>query len=454
MDPQPGQLALEVETPALTVAALYRQVQAAVTAAFPRGHQLWVRGEIQSISDRTGHCYIDLVDPDLARGRDAPVLRVNCWGRTWGPMRETLTKQGIVLEAGTVVSMRGRIELYQPRGQISFIATDIDVTALLGRLAARRAALLETLRREGLLERNHALIVPDVPLRIGLVASAGTEGFNDFVGQLNASGFAFSLTLFAANVQGAGAPMSVTRAVRALGASDCALGVLVRGGGSRGDLAAFDAEPVARAVAALPIPLWTGIGHTGDLSVADVVANRAFVTPTACGQELVRRVGFWWAGVIDAGDLIARRARAVIEAATRHDSAARGRLAAGARGQLARHGDRVERRALQIGGHARRQLESAAGAVEQRAGRIGPGARRALDRHHDRTLGWRRLLAAYDVDRQLARGYSITLGRDGEVVRAASALAPGDVLVTRFADGRARSVVEGTDVSIANGGQP
>src|SRR5579863_3492429 len=266
MDPEPGQLALEVETPALTVAALYRQVQAAVTAAFPRGHQLWVRGEIQSISDRTGHCYIDLVDPDLARGRDAPVLRVNCWGRTWGPMRESLAKQGIVLEAGTVVSLRGRIELYQPRGQISFIATDIDVTALLGRLAARRAALLETLRREGLLERNHALSVPDVPLRIGLVASAGTEGFNDFVGQLHASGFAFSVTLFAANVQGAGAPMSVTRALRALGASDCALGVLVRGGGSRGDLAAFDAEPVARAVAALSMPLWTGIGHTGDLS--------------------------------------------------------------------------------------------------------------------------------------------------------------------------------------------
>src|SRR5579872_4773213 len=123
MDPQPGQLALEEQRPALTVDALYRQVKAAVTAAFPRSHQLWVRGEIQSITDRTGHCYIDLVDPDAVRGRDTPVLRVNCWGRTWGPLRESLGRQGIVLEPGTVVSLRGRVEFYQPRGQINFIAT-------------------------------------------------------------------------------------------------------------------------------------------------------------------------------------------------------------------------------------------------------------------------------------------------------------------------------------------
>ena len=340
MDAQPGQLALEEEPQALTVAALYRQVQAAMTAAFPRSHQLWVRGEIQSITDRTGHCYMDLVDPDAVRGRDTPVLRVNCWGRTWGPLRESLSRQGIVLEPGTVVSLQGRVEFYQPRGQVNFIATDVDVTALLGRLAARRAALLETLRREGLLERNQALAVPEVALRIGLIASTGSEGFNDFVGQLRASAFAFSVVLFRANVQGANAPMSITRALRALGSSDCTLGVLVRGGGSRGDLVAFDAEPVARAIGALPMPLWTGIGHTGDMSVADLVANRAFVTPTACGQELVHRVAMWWEEIAGSGAHIARRAATVIEAAEQRDAAARGRLTAGARNQLVRHGER------------------------------------------------------------------------------------------------------------------
>jgi exodeoxyribonuclease VII large subunit len=454
MDAQPGRFPLELDEqpPVLSVAALYRQVYAAVTAAFPRSHLIWVRGEIQSISDRTGHCYIDLVDPDSARGRDTPVLRVNCWGRTWGPLRETLAGQGIVLEPGTVVSLRGRVEFYPPKGQINFIATEVDVNALLGRLAARRAALLQALARDGLLEHNKALPVPVVPLRIGLIASRGSQGFNDFLGQLRASGFAFSVVLFPANVQGAGAPASIARAVRALGSSDCTLGVLVRGGGSRADLAAFDAEPVARAIATLDIPLWTGIGHTGDQSVADLVAGRAFVTPTACGQELVLRVAEFWSSVADQHDRIARRAVDVLEQAAARDAADRARLGAATRNQLSRHGERLHRRVTQVASGSRRQLQGAADDLGRRASRIGLCARQALDRHRDRTTTWRRLLAAYDVERQLARGYTVTLRPDGRVVRSAGELAPGTEIITRFADGRARSTVEDTELATADGG--
>src|SRR6185437_10171245 len=95
-------------------------------------------------------------------------------------------------------------------------------------------------------------------------------------------------------VQGGDAPARVAAAVRALCRTDCDLVVLVRGGGSKGDLACFDAELVARTVAGAAKPVWTGIGHTGDESVADIVANRAFITPTECGQQIVRRVGEWW----------------------------------------------------------------------------------------------------------------------------------------------------------------
>src|SRR5580704_7936106 len=383
MDQQPPRLALVEEPEPLSIAVLYRQVQAAVTASFPRGHLQWVRGEIQSISDRTGHCYMDLVDPDAVRGRDTPVLKVNCWGRTWGPLKTTLGRQGIVLEPGMVVSLRGRVEFYPPKGQINFIATDVDVTALLGRLAARRAALLNTLEAEGLLRRNQALVVPAVPLRIGLVASLGTEGYNDFVGQLRRSDLAFSVVLFKANVQGAGAPGSVARALHALSGSECDVGVLVRGGGSRGDLAAFDAEPVARAIAALPIPLWTGIGHTGDQSVADIVANNAFVTPTACAQELVRRVGEWWESVAISAARIGRRAADTLEAASLRDATARRRLGTATRNQLSRHTERLERRVGQIATNARRQLDLAGDSVELRTARVGPRALAVLDRHQD-----------------------------------------------------------------------
>ena len=442
MDPQVERLALEEQPEALSIAALYRQVHAAVLASFPRGYLQWVRGEIQSISDRTGHCYMELVDPDAPRGRGTPVLKVNCWGRTWGPLKATLGRQGIVLEPGIVVSLRGRVEFYPPKGQINFIASDVDVTALLGRLAARRAALLRVLEDEGLLRRNQALPVPAVPLRVGLVASLGSEGYNDFVGQLRGSGLAFSVVLFRANVQGAGSPSSVARALHAVAGSDCDIAVLVRGGGSRGDLAAFDTEPVARAIAALPVPVWTGIGHTGDQSVADIVANRALVTPTACAQELVCRVGEWWESVASSGARIGRSAVETLHGASVRDTAARHRLSTATRNQLSRHSERLEHRVAQISIHARRQLDFAGEAVGRSAARVGPRALDVLDRQQDRASTWRRLLAAYDIERQLERGYTITLGSDGQVVRSISELDPGSGLVTRFADGRAHSTVE------------
>jgi len=454
MELQADRLPLDDRPEALSITALYRQVHAAVSAAFPRGHLQWVRGEIQSISDRTGHCYIDLVDPDAGRGRDAPVLKVNCWGRTWGPMKATLAQQGVRLEAGMVVTLRGRVEFYAPKAQINFIASEVDVSALLGRMAARRAALLQALETEGLLRRNQSLELPVVPLRVGLVASAGSEGYNDFVGQLRGSGLAFAVVLFRANVQGPGAPSSVTRALVAASAASVDLVVLVRGGGSRADLGAFDAEPVVRAVATSAVPVWTGIGHTGDQSVADIVAHRSFVTPTECGQALVREVRLWWEAVSASGGRVARGAAGALERAAVRDAAARSRLGSATRSQLHRHAERLGGRAGRIALQARRQLDAAGVAVERRAVRIGAGAVGSLERHQDRATAWRRLLAAYDIDRQLERGYTITLRPDGAVVRSATEVRAGAQVVTRFADGSARSTVDAVEVRTGEEAQP
>ncbi|MGH7734773.1 MAG: exodeoxyribonuclease VII large subunit, partial [Gemmatimonadales bacterium] len=162
---------------ALSITALFSRVQAALAGAFPRGPGIWVRGEIQGISEhQSGHCYIDLVDPDTPRGRDRPVLKVNCWRTTWGPLKAVLAGQGITLATGMVVTLQGRVELYAPRAQVNFVASNIDVAALLGRLAAQRAALLASLETEGLLRRNATRPQPAVPLAVGLVASPRSEG--------------------------------------------------------------------------------------------------------------------------------------------------------------------------------------------------------------------------------------------------------------------------------------
>lgn len=444
----------------LSIAELYGEVEDALARTFPRQRQLWVRGEIHSVSDqagRTGHCYIDLIDPETAGERQAPVLRVKCWRTTWAPLRATLAREGIELAPGMVVVLRGTLDFYRPRAEVGFILAELDVTALLGRLAAERAALLRALAAEGLIERNRALRVPQVPLRVGLVASPGTEGYRDFLGQLEGSGFSFRVTVVPTTVQGADAPAAVAAAIAALGAEGpdrFDLVVVVRGGGSKSDLAAFDAEAVARAVATSPLPVWTGIGHTGDESVADLVANRACITPTECGRELALRVGLWWeAQVASPAALVRRRAGEALASAEQRSQSARSRLAGTARHLVGRQVERLGARAQVLARRAPRAAADARTQVAARAARLGPLALAHLERADDRSASWRRLLAAYDVDRQLERGYTLTLDDGGRVVRSVAALSIGAALTTRFSDGTARSRVESVAVSAGAGGR-
>lgn len=437
-------LDLDLRPDALSIAALYNEVEAALARTFPSGRSLWVRGEVHSISDqagRTGHCYIDLVDPESARERQAPVLRVKCWSRTWAPLRSSLARQGVTLEPGMVVVLRGTLDFYRARAEIGFILQEIDVTALLGRLAAKRAALIKALDAEGLLTRNASLPVPAVPLRIALVASPGTEGCRDFVGQLEGSGFAFHVLVAKATVQGPGAPLSIARAIALACRAGCDLAVVVRGGGAKADLAAFDDERVARAIATCPVPVWTGVGHTGDESVADLVANRHFVTPTECGHQLARLVAAWWEQAAAGGAAVVRRAEQVVAEAEQRDGVARGRLAGAARHQLRAHTERLAARSRLLARQAPVTVELASAAVTGRAARLAPAGRNHLERATAELDGWRRLLAAYDVDRQLARGYTLTLDGDGRPVRSAAAVSPDDRLVTRFVDGTVHSRV-------------
>jgi len=450
------------DRPSLSIADLYGRVDRALRAALPG--QIWVSGEVRSfnVSSR-GHCYIDLVDPTGAHDTGSPVLKVVCWSSRWSRVRTTLDQLGITLNAGLVVRVRGEVQLYKPRGDISFILSEFDTDALLGKLAAERARVIKALTDEGLLDANRSLAIPPVPLRIGLVTSPGTEGYRDFLGQLEASGFAFDVRVVATQVQGRDAHKTVARAITGLAATDCDLIVVVRGGGSKSDLAAFDSEAVARAVATSVVPVWTGIGHTSDQSLADEVANRSFITPTECGQELARRAEIRWVAAMDAGDVLGRLAGELVARNGDHLARARRRLATGARMQLGRHGDRLAHRAQAVRGvvqgqldvhshvlsgqgaaiakSAIRAMEYADRAIVRRATLLAALPERRLEVDERQVTQWRRLLSAYDYQRQLERGYSVTRNPSGAVVRSVTGVGAGDTLITQVADGVMVSVV-------------
>ncbi len=446
----------------LSIGDLYLRIDAALKGALPG--DLWVSGEVRSINvSSRGHCYLELVDPRNARDHGTPVLKVVCWSSRWTRVRTTLDRLGIVLDSGLVVRVRGEVQLYKPRGDINFILSELDTEALLGKVAAERARLIKALVDEDLFDRNRRIPVPGLPLRIGLVASPGTEGFADFMGRLEASGMAFTVEVVPTEVQGRKAAASIASAIRRLQPRGCDLIAVVRGGGSKADLAAFDGEPVARAIATCDVPVWTGIGHTGDQSVADEVANRSFITPTECGQELSQlAVEFWRAG-IEAGQLAGRLAGDLLDRSERSLDRHRHGMVTGARRQLDRHADRLVHRAHTLRGTARgqvdtherhlgargshlarsalRSLDVGRSSLELRSRRLVASPSRRLEMEDLRVAQWRRLLGAYDYRRQLERGYSVTRDSSGRVVRSASELPPGSRMLTRLADGELASIV-------------
>jgi exodeoxyribonuclease VII large subunit len=193
--------------------------------------------------------------------------------------------------------------------------------------------------------------------------------------------------------------------------------------------------------------VWTGIGHTGDETVTDLVANRRCITPTECGQAIVHGVRRWWDTRVGAPSaLLARRVPAYLADADERDARARRAVVAASRHHLAVNRERVRARAAALGRSALARVEASETRVRTHAARLGPLGAGHLRREEERIVAWRRLLAAYDVDRQLERGYSLTTRPDGSLVRSAADVVPEQQIVTRFADGTVRSTVEGTDM--------
>jgi exodeoxyribonuclease VII large subunit len=397
----------------LEVSEFYNELITHIEGEFGRRRPRWVRGEIEKAYEK-GHLYLDVVDATPGGDDPRPVLKVRCWSSVWSPLKRELASRGVTLETGSVVTFCGYTGVYKPRGEVSFVITEIDVEGLLGDVARKRQALIDQLEREGALTKNRELPVPPVPLVVGLVTSPGTEGYNDFTGQLLRSGYSFVVRVAPTLVQGEGAPEQIADAINRLGASDVEVICVIRGGGSRGDLAAFDDERVARAIVNCPKPVFTGIGHTGDTSVADLVASQAAITPTQLGEVLVARVGEWRdRHVVRPADRAIRLSGAVLEEADAYLGERRRTVAFAVR-------DRLRAEQLRLN-HTR--------------GTIARGSLHVLDGTTQWLTTSRRLLVAYEPTARLRQGWAIVSGPSGRVLRSVRDASVGSPISVRLADG-------------------
>ena len=274
------------------------------------------------------------------------------------------------------------------------------------------------------------------------MTSVGSAAWHDVTEELAGSGFGFQVAACDARVQGEWAAEMVAAAIRTLGRRPLDVILVVRGGGARADLATFDSEVVARAIASCPVPVVTGLGHEVDRSVADEVACLALKTPTACAAELVARVRRFRQGVDGTWEAIeavaAERLTGSGAGAERHGppggapdprlaghrlrTAGRARRTAprdraGGRSSGPRPRSRAQRSGPDAAPPARprpaqTQLVAASARLRRRSPALGRAEARTLDELEAR-------VRALDPARALARGWSITHAADGRSVRSA-----------------------------------
>lgn len=433
------------DEPSFTVAQLNDLIATAVTQHFP--DDLWVEGEISNLNrSRAGHVYFDLVEPAQPGVPSAAKLSVVLFSQTKQIINNQLKRKNVGrLVDGMAVRVRAAVDYYQQQGRLQLRMTGIDPRYILAAMAAERDALIARLHSEGITERNKAHVMPIVPLRIGLITSRGSAAEADFIQELELSGFGFQITSCDTRVQGELAPVTLMAGLRAMGRQDVDVIVLIRGGGSRGDLAVFDNEKLCRAIADAPVPVITGVGHEIDRSVADEVAHTALKTPTAVATMLSATVNQYvdatearWDAIHIVATVQCRRAEQELVALAR-----RGALAG--REGLNLADQRLVEQARRTARAGRDGLISADQRLTAQTSELPKLTDRIL-RSADTQLNHidARLRAA-DPAVLLRRGWSITRTAHGDVVRAVADAAPGDTLVTEVADGTIISNVSVVD---------
>lgn len=415
---------------AYTVLELTEAIKLALNSWLP--NEIWVQGEMADLSrSAAGHAYFQLVEPGEEGRASQACISVTLLDSARQHVNAVLRQAGGAMRMvdGTRIRIRGRLELYEPKGRLQLRMSGIDPSYTLGLLLSERDRVLRALTTDGLIECNRARPLPDLPLRLGLVTRRGSAAMADFLHELDRSRMAWRVTLLDTPMQGTGADAAVASALRALAAMDVDAIALVRGGGARTDLAAFDSELLGRTIAELPVPVLTGIGHEIDRSVADEVAHSSHKTPTACAAALVAHVGRsmvklveLWSAVVDGANERERQAHRALQ-----------------------------RKALAAASHARRQVDSAEHAMARDQRQLARDASTALSRARlllDRDA---RRVKALDPVNVMARGWSMTRTPAGSVIRGVDELQPGDDIVTVFADGEAVSQVSAVTDHRSNG---
>ena len=359
----------------------------------------WVRAEIASLSAR-GHCYMELVE----KAEDnmlAAKVRATCWSNVYSLLSAYFIQEtGQALRIGMQVLVEVSVTFHSVYG-LSLNVWNIDPTYTQGDLAKQRQATIRRLTEDGVMELQQSLELPTLIRQVAVISAADAAGYGDFCDQLqnNRFGVKFELELFAAVMQGDAAPKSIIKALNKIVNEEekWDIVVIIRGGGATTDLGCFDDYELANHCAQFPLPILSGIGHTRDMSIVDMVAHTSVKTPTAAAEWLIERV----AEQVEIINQLALR----LQRATQH------------------------------------AIVQENSKLQEYLQRISYSAQRLMMQEQNRLQMWAKTIELHSPERIFKMGYSLTMVNGKPMMRKED-VKEGDVLKTYLQDGVVESVVK------------
>lgn len=449
-----------------TLSELNGRIKGVIYEAFPSA--CWVRAEISDVrtNSMSGHCYLEFIEKDPVRGTLIAKARGSIWAKTFRmikPYFEQTTGQSFV--SGLKVLVKVSIEFHELYGY-SLTVVDIDPTYTLGDLMRKRLEIIQRLKDEGVFSLNKELPFPLLPKRIAVITSATAAGYEDFMNQLlhNGAGYAFSVDLFAAVMQGDKTETSVIAALERVyeNVDRYDVVVIIRGGGATSDLNSFDSYLLAAHCAQFPLPIITGIGHERDDTILDLVANVRMKTPTAVAEFLVGSMDTLATTLEDLQQRILQSVSTLLVSEKSKLQLIAHRLPGVAMSSISRNRSLLERASAQLPLQANSVIAKSRSVLERAIGQLPMQASSMLHYKKQEIEIMQQQLSKETVafllekgkslelaeqfikmaspEYILQRGYTLTIS-NGKIVKDPSTLIVGSHITTRFAKGDVVSIV-------------
>ena len=435
---------------------------------------IWLRAEIHNITTNySGHCYLDLIEKGENSDQIIAKQRATIWASTYRLLAHKFySATGGTLQAGMNILVEVSVEFHELYG-MSLNVRDIDPTYTLGELQRRRLEIIQRLKNRGLIDKNKQLPMPRLVQRIAVISSPTAAGYADFVHQLqnNPHGFAYSITLFPAIMQGPQTEESILSAFSSIEAtmrnikncppvhrgtsvaegvlhssfliphSSFDIVVIIRGGGATSDLQAFDSEALAERCANFPLPIITGIGHLRDETILDLVAHKNLKTPTAVAEYIISHTLELDMDLLSLGDRIQKsvilrleQEKNLLTSLSAYIPQYALRLLASSDSKLTSLQHRIELKTADF--IAKNRL-----LLDRKSDQLSALVNQQLQQQQNNLKLIEIKLQLLDPQQLLKKGYSFTT-HNGKLVTSITQLTPGDIITTTLADGTVDSVVK------------